>query len=87
MGRYVVENGCAIEQLGFAISIGLRRRQLLGAVGQILRQRQQGVAGVDGGAAAVDFIHTAAADRAAECAGFLFQLVLNRQHPFSTTSL
>ena len=82
MGRHVVENGCAIEQLGFAISIGLRRRQLLGAVGQILRQRQQGVAGVDGGAAAVDFIHTAAADRAAECAGFLFQLVLNRQHPF-----
>ena len=38
----MVENGCAIEQLGFAISIGLRRRQLLGAVGQILRQRQQG---------------------------------------------
>jgi hypothetical protein len=24
MGRHVVENGCAIEQLGFAISIGLR---------------------------------------------------------------
>ena len=43
MGRNVVQNGRAIEQLGFAISIGFRGRQLFGAVGQILRQRQQGV--------------------------------------------
>ncbi|MDG3448330.1 hypothetical protein P8V51_19520 [Klebsiella pneumoniae] len=67
-----MQNGRAIEQLGFAISIGFRGRQLFGAVGQILRQRQQGVTGVDGGAAAVDFIHTAAANGATEGAGFLF---------------
>ena len=72
MGRNVVQNGRAIEQLGFAISIGFRGRQLFGAVGQILRQRQQGVAGVDGGAAAIDFIHTAAANGATEGASFLF---------------
>ena len=77
-----MQNGRAIEQLGFAISIGFRGRQLFGASGQILRQREQGVAGVDGGAAAVDFIHPAAANGAAEGAGFLFQLVLNRQHAF-----
>jgi hypothetical protein len=38
-GVLAIKHQLAIEQLGFAISIGFRGRQLFGAVGQILRQR------------------------------------------------
>nr|VUD30771.1 Uncharacterised protein [Raoultella sp. NCTC 9187] len=45
-------------------------------------QGQQPVAGVNCRAAAVDFIHAAAADGAAQAAGFLFELVPDRQYAF-----
>lgn len=87
MRRNVVQNGGAVQQFRPAVSVGFRGGQLFRAVGQVLRQRQQGIAGVDGRAAAVDFIHAAAADGAAQRTGFLFQLMFYRQHAFSITSL
>ncbi len=80
MGRYLVQNGGAVAQLGLAERVGFGGGQGFGAVGQVLRQCHQGIAGVNGGAAAVDFVHAAAADGAAQRAGFLFQLLLDGQH-------
>ena len=82
VGRNVMQNRRALQQLGLAIRVAFRRRERFGAGGQILRQGEEGVAGVNGGPAAVDFIHTAAADGATQAAGFLFQLVFNRQRAF-----
>ena len=82
MGRNVVQNGGAVQQFRFAVSVSFRGGKRFRAVGQVLRQRQQGIAGVDGRAAAVDFVHAAAANGAAQRAGFLFQLMFDRQYAF-----
>ncbi|MNV50215.1 hypothetical protein D3C71_1422140 [compost metagenome] len=45
-----------------------------------MRQRHEGIAGVDGGTAAVHFVHATAANGTAQGTGFLFQLVFDGQH-------